>query len=223
MSLKYNPLLRVGLDDIGSGGGTSIISSGTATYFPVFSTSSTLATSCVEENADGKIRVHYGATYYVTLQVTSSGHAYLAPYTGKTLFLGSTSNWKVSSSGHFVPAFNKTQQLGSSSNRAGSFYGSRVALSCVTKTGNYTTTISDYAIFVDTSVASATITLSSSYMHSGSLLVIGDVGGNASVKNIVISPASGNIDGAASKTISTDNERLTIISDGTNWWVIGKN
>ena len=222
MGITYLINPETGLLDVLSTGGVSV-SSGVSSYVPIYSTVSSLSTSCIEESMDGKILVHYGATYYVVLQVTSSGHAYLAPYVGKTFFLGSTNNWKISSAGHFIPAFNKTQQLGSSSNRAGSYYGSRLVLSCVTKTGNYTTTISDYAIFVDTSVSSATITLSSSYMHSGSIFVIGDVGGNASAKNIVISPASGNIDGAVSKTISTDDERLTVMSDGTNWWTISKN
>lgn len=38
--------------------------------------------------------------------------------------------------------------------------------------------------------------------------------------NVVISPASGNVDGAASKTLTTQYEVARLISDGTNWWLI---
>ena len=38
--------------------------------------------------------------------------------------------------------------------------------------------------------------------------------------NVIISPASGNIDGAATQTLTAVNSSLEIFSDGTDYWII---
>lgn len=51
-------------------------------------------------------------------------------------------------------------------------------------------------------------------------VVVKDSTGNAATNNITITPASGLIDGAATYVISANFESETIVSDGTNFFVV---
>jgi len=57
----------------------------------------------------------------------------------------------------------------------------------------------------------------------GVTLVVKDIGGNAAVNNITITPFAGDtIDGAVSQTISANWGKMTLVSDdGTSWYIIG--
>jgi len=51
-------------------------------------------------------------------------------------------------------------------------------------------------------------------------IIVKDAGGNASVNNITLTPASGEtIDGAASASIAADYDCVTIYPFDDNWWV----
>ena len=53
----------------------------------------------------------------------------------------------------------------------------------------------------------------------GTQIVIKDILGDAATNNIVISPASGTIGGAANFTINTNNGSVTFLSDGVSNWI----
>lgn len=90
----------------------------------------------------------------------------------------------------------------------------------VTKSSAYTAINSDFVILVDTT-NNVTITLPSAVGRRGRQYYIKDSTGNAGTKNITISSAGGNIDGAGSKTITTNYGCRLVVSDNVNWFIIG--
>jgi hypothetical protein len=96
-----------------------------------------------------------------------------------------------------------------------------VALSTVAKTANYTATASDYAILVNTTTGGAdvTITLPAAAAVPGRTYIIKKV--DASVYNVIIDGnAAETIDGAATFTFNTQYQAITVVCDGTEWWII---
>lgn len=88
------------------------------------------------------------------------------------------------------------------------------------KTAITLTSNGESVIGVDTSAA-ITITLGSSDLFVGRRLTIKDETGSAATNNITVdTEGSETIDGAASKTVSTNYGYITVYSDGTNWFVI---
>jgi hypothetical protein len=83
----------------------------------------------------------------------------------------------------------------------------------VSKAGNYTTTQNDFAITV---AATATITLDSSVAKVGQIYRIKNTGSGIVV---TITPSSGNIDNAASATLTTRYSAFDVLFDGTDWWI----
>ncbi len=79
----------------------------------------------------------------------------------------------------------------------------------------YTTLISDYLILVDTSSARTITPLASP--ATGAMYVIKDNVGSAGTNNITVTPSGKNIDGTASKTISTNYGSMTIVYNGVQW------
>jgi hypothetical protein len=79
----------------------------------------------------------------------------------------------------------------------------------------YTTLISDHLILVDTSAA-RTINLIAAPV-TGTLYIIKDSVGSAAANNITITPAAGNIDGAASATINVNYGSATLVYSGSQW------
>jgi len=89
----------------------------------------------------------------------------------------------------------------------------------VSKSENYTATVNDYIIGVDTTGGAVTITLASALVSAGAVYIIKDEGGDAGSNNITIATeGSETIDGAASKTVSTNYATTRLYSDGTNWF-----
>ena len=79
----------------------------------------------------------------------------------------------------------------------------------------------DYILLVSTASAAATITLPPHKV--GRTLIIKDVSGNASVNNITLARygSAGSIDGyAGDRVISTDYASWTIVSNGTDWFIV---
>lgn len=82
----------------------------------------------------------------------------------------------------------------------------------------YTTLASDYVILVDTSAA-RTINLIASPL-TGQTYRIKDNVGSAAANNITITPAAGNIDGAANSTINIAYGSVDVVYNGTQWNIV---
>ncbi|VAW48517.1 Phage tail fibers, partial [hydrothermal vent metagenome] len=94
-----------------------------------------------------------------------------------------------------------------------------VSFSTVSKTADYTATDSDHVILVNSSSGNVTITLPAVSGVSGRVYIFKKT--SADGNNVIIDGnASETIDGAVTKTFSTQYEVVTIISDGTVWWVL---
>jgi hypothetical protein len=88
------------------------------------------------------------------------------------------------------------------------------------KTSNYTVLITDYVVRIGTLSGSITITLPSS-PNTGSSYIIKDVNGTCSITNtIVITPASGNIDGQSTWVMASPYNSTTIVYTGSQWSVV---
>ena len=73
---------------------------------------------------------------------------------------------------------------------------------------------------VQSSVGTYTVTLDSDDVVDGRIITIKDEDGNAATNNITIdTEGAETIDGAASKTIVTDYGRISVYSDGSNWFI----
>lgn len=89
----------------------------------------------------------------------------------------------------------------------------------ITSSTTYTILSTDFIIFCDyTTTGPVNLVLPAA---SGiNILYIIDSGGNASNNNIIINVPSGLINGQSTCTINTSYTSLTIISDGTNYFII---
>ena len=76
----------------------------------------------------------------------------------------------------------------------------------------------EFIIFCDTTVGPIALTLAPA--TGINIVYIIDSGGNSSANNITISPNTGLINGQSTCTISTNYTSLTIISNGTNYFII---
>lgn len=98
----------------------------------------------------------------------------------------------------------------------GRLKGTRV----VTAAGAVTVTATDETVIVNKTVGAAT-TVNLPAGVTGRTYTIKDGKGDANVNNITITPAAGNIDGAATLVINTARGRATIQYNGTEWSQIG--
>ena len=93
----------------------------------------------------------------------------------------------------------------------------RGAIRSITATGSIVS--GDYAILANSTSGAITINLPTAAILAGRIFVFKRV--NAGANNVVIDPAaSETIDGAATYTLSAQWASVTIISDGTNWFII---
>ena len=85
---------------------------------------------------------------------------------------------------------------------------------------DYTATLEDYIISVDTTTNAPTITLPTASSATNHVYVIKDEG-NAGSNNIIVDGnASETIDGSTTQTISSNYGSLQIYSNGTSWFII---
>ena len=84
-----------------------------------------------------------------------------------------------------------------------------------------TTTDGNSFYFGCDTVGADTITLQTADTVAGRIIVVKDEGGNATAQNITIDTQAGAlIDGAVSITLNADDQSVTLISNGTNWFII---
>lgn len=86
-------------------------------------------------------------------------------------------------------------------------------------TANYTVLVDDHTILVDATAGAVTLTLPVAVKSSRRTVSVKKT--DASVNNVVLIAASGDlIDGAATSSLTTQYESITVHSDGVGWWVI---
>lgn len=84
---------------------------------------------------------------------------------------------------------------------------------------NYTALPGDETINVTVSGAPRTITIpTAGATNIGKVYIIKDVAGTAAANNITVTPASGNIDGSTTSVINANYGKVTVYSNGTQWF-----
>jgi len=87
---------------------------------------------------------------------------------------------------------------------------------------DYTVLVTDFYIAVTNTDATRTITIDSDNVAAGRMIVIADESGGAGVNSIIIATEGAEtISGEATYPINVDYNVVWLISDGTNWFIIG--
>lgn len=95
------------------------------------------------------------------------------------------------------------------------------AVRVVTAAGAVTVSATtDYIVVVNKSSGAATTVNLPSSPATGLTFIIKDGKGDAATNNITLTPAAGNIDGAATSVISTNYQSKRVVYNGTQWNVI---
>ncbi|MBF0331637.1 MAG: hypothetical protein HQL17_06840 [Candidatus Omnitrophica bacterium] len=92
------------------------------------------------------------------------------------------------------------------------------SVSIVTKSADYTAAATDRVILVNAAGGAVNITLPAPTGIAGRVYDIKKI--DASVNVVTVTPAAGTIDGLGSVATATQNAAFTVVTDGTNWWVI---
>ncbi len=99
---------------------------------------------------------------------------------------------------------------------AGVINGVRV----VTASGAVTMATADNIVVVNKTSGAATVVNLTASPETGRTFVIKDGKGDASTNNITLTPAAGNIDGAATYVMNTNYQAAKIVYNGTQWNII---
>jgi len=93
-----------------------------------------------------------------------------------------------------------------------------IATAITTKTANYSISSTDSVVLCDATGGSLTLTLPSAGI-SGRQYSIKRTSGGANT--VTLAAKSGEtIDGAATRSLAAQYQSATVVSDGTNWWVV---
>jgi len=100
------------------------------------------------------------------------------------------------------------------------FYGVSFPVTTISATGamSYTATDNDFTIAVSATGGAVTVALPSASTCSGRLYTIKKV--DSSTNAVTIAPATGTIDGATTKSLTSQYAVNIVQSDGTNWQII---
>lgn len=100
-------------------------------------------------------------------------------------------------------------------------YVDNVLLQTQTKIASYTTTLTDDVIFADSTAGVLTITLGSAAAVNGKQQIIKDAGGAAGTNTITVATlGTETIDGQSTQPISNNFGSITVISNGTDWFLV---
>ncbi len=91
----------------------------------------------------------------------------------------------------------------------------------VTIPGDITLTSSDYMLIVKKVIGEPTTVYLPPNVH-GEAFIIKDGKGDGAANNITLIPVSGNINGFPTYAIPTNYGSVTIVCDGTDWFVISR-
>lgn len=80
-------------------------------------------------------------------------------------------------------------------------------------TTNYTVAGTDTVVLASNTI---TVTLPTAASSTGRKIFVKNIG----TGTVTVATAGGNIDGAATAVISKQYNAITVVSDGTNWWII---
>ena len=152
-----------------------------------------------------------GVTYPTTMTV-GPGNSALYSYTGNDLanlyFEIATVDWTGNVSAYSSPV--NATVLGLSG----------VSGSVVTMTGTYVVLDSDYAILANSTGGAFTVTLPTPVGRTGRMFIVKRI--NAGGNNVTVATAAGNVDGAATSVLAAQWTTITVISDGSNWFITSK-
>jgi hypothetical protein len=118
-----------------------------------------------------------------------------------------------------IPDGDGTHDLGSSSAAWGTAYVNGLAANIVTKTGAYTATVSDYVILCDASGGAFTVSLPAASGMARLILHVKKTDSSGSAVTID-GDSTETIDGDQTIDLSLQYESVTIVSDGTSWYII---
>jgi len=90
-------------------------------------------------------------------------------------------------------------------------------LNIVTKTTNYTVALTDFTILFDTTSGNLVATLPNPATNANQIFNIKKI---VAANTLTLTPASGLIDGAASLTVTTNNQNTQVQSNGTNYYIL---
>lgn len=94
-----------------------------------------------------------------------------------------------------------------------------IATAIATKTTNYSVTSADSVLLCDATSGSLTLTLPSATGITGRQYTIKRISSGANT--VTVAAQSGEtIDGAATHVLGTQYGFITVVSDGSNWWVV---
>jgi len=94
-----------------------------------------------------------------------------------------------------------------------------IATAITTKTANYSISSTDSVVLCDATGGSLTVTLPSAAGISGRQYSIKRTSSGANT--VTLATQSGEtIDGAATRSLAAQYQSATVVSDGTNWWVV---
>ena len=100
--------------------------------------------------------------------------------------------------------------------------GGQIFSTTIVTSATHTVDNSDAYILVNyTQTGTVTITIPSTEVENGRLITIKDVGGNAGTNNITINTGGAEtIDGNSSFVLNNNYQSVTLISDGTGWYIV---
>lgn len=132
-----------------------------------------------------------------------------------TLGLGTAATVNTGTSGATIPLLNGNNTYSGITTYTGSIV---TPIRVFTTSGNVTVSAStDYFICVKKGTGAATAVNLPSSPATGLTFLVKDCKGDAATNNITVTPASGNIDGAATYVINTNYASVAVTYDGTQW------
>ena len=97
--------------------------------------------------------------------------------------------------------------------------GQPVSVATTTVTSDYTAVLEDYLILADCTAGAVTITLPACADSEGTSFVVKKT--DVSVNVVTVdADSSETIDGATTQALASQYDSVTIVCDGTSWWII---
>jgi hypothetical protein len=137
--------------------------------------------------------------------------------------VGAAGGLIVTSGTSILPQVSGASNLGSSGNHFNTLYVDNIAgvttvLNVITVSGTYAVTSANDVMLCNTSVNPVQINVP--VLSSGKLLRIKDKSNNAGINNIVVSGIGCTIDLVSTSTIASNLGKLTLLSDGSNYFIV---